>query len=30
MIPAIAGENNGSLIGSLDRWDATGTIGMAF
>jgi hypothetical protein len=30
LIPAIAGENTGSLIGSLDRWDATATIGMAF
>jgi hypothetical protein len=30
LIPSIAGENNGSLIGSLDRWNVTGTLGMAF
>jgi hypothetical protein len=30
LIPSIAGENNGSLIGSLDRWDATATVGLAF
>jgi hypothetical protein len=30
LIPAIAGENNGALVGSLDRWSVTGTIGMAF
>jgi hypothetical protein len=30
LIPAFSGDDSGSIVGSMDRWNVSGSIGMEF